>query len=433
MTVRSDSVWSRMSPISSQSPISPLGVRRPLDFSGLKVAIGLLTAVAVVGCRSEADRWSDRDLRILRTLRLSGAGPVPDSPSNRFADNPAAAAWGKTLFFDQRLSGDGKRSCGTCHMPKRHFTDGKTTAVAVGPTRRNTPTVIGAAYHRWFYWDGRRDSLWSQALIPFEAPEEMGASRTHVVSTVARDAEHRRRYVALFGNLPSTEWLDRWPAQAGPFGHGATREAWHRLSASDRQRINQIYANIGKAIAAYERTLVPEPSPLDRYLDALADGTKAPPLTDEQRRGLALFIDDRTRCLRCHNGPMLTNRGFHNIGTGNLRGANLDFGRVFGVQAVLMDEFNCRGIYSDAQPEQCTALRFLDRAAHGHLEGAFKVPSLRGVSKTAPYFHDGRFATLEEVVRFYNAPQAKVDGVELDPIHLSDAEVADLVAFLEIL
>ncbi|MEM7678023.1 MAG: hypothetical protein AAF449_18680, partial [Myxococcota bacterium] len=138
-------------------------------------------------------------------------------------------------------------------------------------------------------------------------------------------------------------------------------------------------------------------------------------------------------CLRCHNGPRLTNGGFHNIGTGTLQGEGLDFGRIFGIRSLLMDEFNCRGPYSDASPDACRGLRFLNQRDDVHLEGAFKVPSLRLVSRTAPYFHDGRFETLEAVVRFYNSPKMVADGVELEPLGLTDTEVAALVAFLEVL
>ncbi len=394
----------------------------------------VLSVLALAKCDSNFETWSDQDRRTIESMRWSAAGPVPDSPSNRVADAPAAVELGRRLFFDRRLSASGTLSCASCHQPDRFFTDGRPIAQGAGSGRRNTPTVVGAGYGRWFYWDGRRDSLWSQALIPFEAADEMGGSRTHVLRVVLADDDYRGKYEAVFGALPGEGWRRTLPAQAGPFGASSTREAWYRLGAPDQRRINEIYANLGKAIAAFERTLVFEPGPFDRYAEALAQGRRANTLNASQRRGLALFIADRTRCLRCHNGPLLTNGGFHNVGTGSLKGTELDFGRLFGIQAVLMDEFNCLGPYSDAPRGSCSALRFLNRREHQqHLGGAFKVPSLRGVSKTAPYFHDGRFATLTQVVEFYNAPQTRIDGVELEPIGLSPAEIQDLVAFLEVL
>lgn len=390
------------------------------------------------GCQQRPEGWSERDRRVLATLSLSGL-TLPSTPSNRFGDEPLARALGKRLFFDLRLSGDRKRSCASCHIPDRGFVDGLARPQGSELGSRNTPTVVGAAYGAWFYWDGRRDSLWSQALIPFEAPAEMGGSRVAVVRTLLSDPAYRSQLSALLGSLPPPAWGQTLPLQAGPYGDPATQAAWGALSAPDQHRVNQLYATAGKAIAAFERTLLLTPGPLDRYVDGLSEdrpeGAKSDAeLTRKQKEGLALFISDRTRCLRCHNGPRLTNDGFHNIGTGKLEGeGRLDFGRALGVQAVLLDEFNCRGKYSDARQDDCTQLRFLSKADHGDLRGAFKVPSLRLVGRTAPYFHDGRFRTLEEVVRFYNEPGAMADGMELEPMGLNEGEVSALVAFLSIL
>ncbi len=400
-----------------------------------RLAAALIVA-SVASCDDAGD-WSNRDRRILQTLTLTHLGPPPADPSNRFSTDPRAIRLGKKLFFDRRLSGDGQRSCATCHQPDKAFADGLARPAGTGPGGRNTPTVIGAAHGQWFYWDGRRDSLWSQALIPFEAAKEMGGSRVAVIHTIAKDPDYRAQFSALIGALPDDRWLDRLPAQAGPYGDPATQAAWHSMPLPDRRRVDRLYAVVGKAIAAYERTLTLEPGPLDRFVDALAERRRSDAhrhLTPSQRRGLALFISDRTRCLRCHNGPRLTNDGFHNIGTGKLEGAGaLDFGRVFGLRAFLIDEFNCRGVHSDASADDCHQLRFLNRKDVDHMTGAFKVPSLRLVSKTAPYFHDGRFETLDQVVRFYNAPAPTADGVELAPIGLNDQEIADLVSFLTIL
>ena len=112
--------------------------------------------------------------------------------------------------------------------------------------------------------------------------------------------------------------------------------------------------------------------------------------------------------------------------------AALDFGRALGIQAVLLDVFNCTGPYSDAKPDDCHELRFLSRDTHVPLEGAFKTPSLRDVAKTAPYFHDGRFATLRAVLDYYNTPPQ--DGShELRTLALGDTELDDLERFLRAL
>lgn len=380
------------------------------------------------------DSWSASDRRILASLYLDPATRPPPSPSNRVADHPEAARLGEKLFFDHRLSGNGTLSCASCHQPDRYFTDGLPRGVGINKSGRNTPTVVGAAFLSWFYWDGRRDSLWSQALVPFEAADEMGSSRTAVVRLIGQNPGYRSQYERIFGAFPTAVLSPALPEHAGPLGAKPTRDAWHRIGRRDAQVINAIYANLGKAIAAYERTLPLPVTRFDRYVEAVLAGDAEADalLTTEERNGLELFLDsERTHCQRCHNGPWFTNGGFHNIGTGNFSGENLDFGRVFGVRSVVMDEFNCVGPYSDATPDQCAELRFLNRSTHVPLEGAFKVPSLRNLTATAPYMHDGRFPDLESVLAFYRRPPGEGTTHELPELDLSEDEARQLVAFLE--
>lgn len=375
---------------------------------------------------------TDEELRQLASLSLSNLGPPPAVPSNPVADDPRAAALGEKLFFDRRLSGDGTRSCASCHQPHRAFTDGRPKAVGAGPGQRNTPTILGAGWGRWFYWDGRRDSLWSQALIPFEAPDEMGGSRVAVLRRILEDPELSKTFRELFGT-PKVD-LAGLPEHAGPYGPDTrAKNAWHRLPVHQRRAIDRAYADVGRAIAAYERTLRFEPTPFDRHVDARVAGRTEDHLSPSELRGLELFVSDEARCLRCHNGPLFTNGGFHDIGTGSFEGPHLDFGRAFGLRAARMDPFNCLGPYSGAPADTCDGLRFVNPQAETHLRGAFKVPTLRLVSKTGPYFHDGRFETLEDVVRFYDSPDLRFDGVKQEPLNLTDEQVRDLVAFLKVL
>jgi len=386
----------------------------------------------------DVDIWSAGERQLLATLYLDPKARPPNSASNRVADDPKAARLGELLFFDERLSADGEMSCASCHQPDRYFTDGKPRGVGVRRTGRNTPTVVGAAYLAWQYWDGRRDSLWSQALVPFESADEMGSSRLAVVREVGLDEEYLPLYESIFGDFPYEVLSPDLPEHAGPLGDVETRAAWQRIAPDLTKLINTVYVNIGKAIAAYERTLQAPASRFDRYVSALIAGDRrAHMLLDpDELAGLELFLDaERTHCLRCHNGPWLTNGGFHNIGTGTFSGAELDFGRVYGLRSVIMDEFNCLGPYSDAKPEDCRELRFLNRNSHVPLEGAFKVPGLRNLEVTAPYMHDGRFADLEAVIEFYRKPPDKSqDGDhELLPLDITDVEARQLVAFLRAL
>lgn len=382
--------------------------------------------------------WTPREQRILVSLRLSAAGPPPLSPSNRVADLESARQLGAKLFFDMRLSGNGELNCASCHQPGRYFTDGLPRSRGVAETGRNAPTVVGSAYLSWFYWDGRRDSLWAQALIPIEAPDEMGGSRLAAVRLIGEDPAYRNAYEEIFGAFPKELLASDLPEHAGPFAAGDGSQAWRRMPGALQKKINGVYANLGKAIAAYERTLLPQPSRFDRYIGSVVGDTKSADalLSDDEIAGIRLFIDsERTPCLQCHNGPLLTNGGFHNIGTGTFTGKNLDFGRVFGLQAVLMDEFNCLGPYSDAEPKDCPELLYLNRDSHIPLQGAFKVPSLRNLLQTAPYFHDGRFKNLVEVVNHYREAPAQLPAGthELKPLELTDGEAAQIVAFLQAL
>jgi cytochrome c peroxidase len=192
---------------------------------------------------------------------------------------------------------------------------------------------------------------------------------------------------------------------------------------------------VGKAIAAYERLLVPAPARFDAYVGHLVDGDLAAArraLDADEIAGLRLFVDGaRTQCLRCHNGPLLTNHAFHDVASSRL-GSLPDLGRFAGLQAVLLDPFNCLGRYSDAPKEHCAELRFADRRELATLSGAFKTPTLREVGRTAPYFHDGSLETLEDVVAHYRRPPAD-PGSELVRLELSEVEAAQIAAFLRTL
>ncbi|MEM0912236.1 MAG: cytochrome c peroxidase [Pseudomonadota bacterium] len=380
-------------------------------------------------------QWNEKELSVIKSLSLSSLPDLPPSPSNKYADDPLAQSLGEKLFFDKNLSINGSISCASCHHPDKLFTDGLPRGVGVNATGRNTPTIVGSAWQRWFYWDGRKDSLWSQALIPFEAPNEMGSSRLAVVRHVVEDDDYGETYQRLFGPVNPLLGRLNLPANAGPLGDKTSKDNWFRLSNVTQGAINTAFSNIGKALEAYQRTLIYKPTRFDRYVRQLMTEDNKSPLLDQQEiAGLKLFINpEKTQCLQCHNGATFTNGGFHNIGTGTFTGEALDLGRFLGLQAVLRDEFNCLGKYSDAKLTQCSQLRFLNKAHHIPLQGAFKTPSLRHLSQTSPYFHDGRLATLEEVIAFYNEPATNNGPHELVPLNLSEDEIAALSAFLKTL
>jgi cytochrome c peroxidase len=369
--------------------------------------------------------WSPAEIKLIGSLSLSMLPDLPPDPSNAVGDDPAAAALGKALFFDTRLSGNGKVSCASCHLPERQFQDGTPLATGMGQTNRRTMPIAGTAYSPWQFWDGRKDSQWSQALGPLESLVEHGTDRTQIARLVA--ANYAGEYEAIFGPLPEVTAL---PEHASPLGTEVAKTAWISLDEKQRDEVNFVFANVGKAIAAFERTIEPAPTRFDAYADAVATGRDTIGLlTPTEVDGLRLFVG-KGECTNCHNGPLLTDQHFHNTGVPAVVGLPEDQGRIVATAQVLADPFNCLGAYSDARPADCAELRYMDRQGED-LVRAYKPPSLRGVAERAPYMHAGQIATLAAVVRHYNdAPAAPGGHSELEPKAMSEVELAALVAFL---
>jgi cytochrome c peroxidase len=351
--------------------------------------------------------WNESDLAALESLWIGNLSALPPDPGNVVADDPRAARLGHELFFSKSLSPSGAIACATCHRPELRFTDGMRKGRGVGESKRNTMSIVGSAYSPWQYWDGRRDSQWAQALSPIEDAAEHGGSRQHTVSAIATNDRFRRQYEDLFGAMPDLD---------------------------EPHNINVIFSNIGKAIAAYERLLLPGPSRFDRYVEAVMAGdqeAQAVLFSDDERAGLRLFIG-RAQCTQCHNGPLFTNNEFHNTGVLSYPGEVPDKGRAAGVRKVLADPFNCRGEFSDAVGAVCSELEFA-RSGYEVL-GAFRTPSLRNLDKTQPYMHKGQMFTLAAVIEHYNdAPLAMIGHNEAEPLGLSPPELAQLEAFLKTL
>jgi cytochrome c peroxidase len=385
----------------------------------------ILAGAAAIGATLwPRQAWSAHELATLRSLSLASLGPAPADRSNAVANDPRAAALGQALFFDTRFSANGEVSCATCHKPDRGFTDGLPLAQGVGTTSRTAMPLVGTQYSEFLFWDGRKDSQWAQALGPLESPVEHGGSRGQYAHLVER--YYAAEYEAVFGELPN---LSRVPEQAGPVEDAAARDAWTALSDAERDGVTRVYVNMGKAIAAYERQLVPGPSRFDAYVDDVAAGRSSSQLTPDEVQGLRLFIG-KASCTTCHNGPLLTNNEFHNTGVPQRPGLPADDGRASGARKVAQDEFNCLSRWSDAAPEGCSALRFLKVGTHEQ-ERQFKVPSLRGVADRGPYMDAGQFATLDEVLDHYNtAPAAPEGHTELKPLNLTETERRQLEAFL---
>jgi cytochrome c peroxidase len=365
----------------------------------------VVMVMTAVFAAAGGSRWNDADLEQVRDLWIGSLETMPSDPSNRYADDRRAAELGRKLFFDTRFSSNGEVSCATYHKPERQFQDGTALAKGVGTTNRRTMPIAGVAYAPFLFWDGRKDSMWAQALGPLESAVEHGGNRSQYASLMA--THYRGEYEAVFCTMPE-------------------------LSNADA--ITQVFVNMGKAIAAYERRIAFQPAPFDRYAERLLADRREPRgiIDADAVAGLKLFIG-KARCSQCHNGPLLTNNEFHNTGIPAIATLPEDLGRLNGSKSVLGDEFNCRSRWSDAPANACTELDVMPVASHEQ-ERAFKVPSLRDVADRAPYMHAGQLATLGDVLAHYNAAPAAPKGhSELEPLNLDARELKQLEAFLRTL
>lgn len=324
------------------------------------------------------DGFTEDQRDLIAGMALSGAPPA--EPSNAFGDSADAAALGKKLFSDLGLSPSGTVSCATCHDPTKHLSDGVPQAIGVAHGDRNSPMIALASFARWQFWDGRADALWTQAVQPFENAREIASNRLFIAHQLSRYPE----YATIFGALPDFSAL---PANGKPGD-----AAWDGMSAADKDAVTRAFVNVGKSIAAFERTLRVSPAPIDRYA-----GGDLSALSDTQKKALSSYFT--SGCAQCHFGPRLTNDSFHvlRFPTGRVDGA-ADRGRADVLLGLATAEFSANSKWSDST----TGAKNLSfTSVPPSMIGAFKTPSLRGVAATAPYGHGGIFTTPLEVSHHY--------------------------------
>lgn len=291
--------------------------------------------------------------------------PLPPMPHP--ADNPTSTEkveLGKMLYFDPRLSGSNWISCATCHNPSLGFGDGLSRALGHGQKElgRHSPTVINSGYFDAQFWDGRATTLEEQALGPIQAPGEMNQKMDDLLKELAAIPGYVAKFKRVFGTSVITP------------------------------------GNIGKAIAAFERSIVSKNAAYDRYWKGDKKAMSASAVS-----GMNLFFG-KAKCGICHNGPILSDGKFHNIGVRNHGPLKEDAGR-----------FNV--------------------TKEGNDKGAFKTPGLRHITRSAPYMHDGSEVTLMDVIEFYDrgGDVKKNLSPYITPLNLSRQEKLDLVEFMKAL
>lgn len=382
-------------------------------------------------------KFTPADVQFLSSFSTEKLGQPPASNSNKYANNEKAARLGLKLFFNNQLSRSEQFSCASCHQPNKFFTDGLQFSKAAGITSRNSPTIVGAAYSPWQYWDGRKDSLWSQALAPIEDHNELATSRVEYVRKLI--AYYEKDYQDVFGVTDFT-FTKSLPKTASPLGDEVAQENWRNINEDTKRQVNKIFSNAGKAMMAYQRKIKLPQSRFDQFIAALVKGEKKslPQLmSTSEVNGLRLFVG-KANCASCHNGPLFTNYEFHNVGAPDLDNRPVELGRFAGVKTLVNDEFTCLSEWSDANKSNCEEMRFL-KTKGPELVGALKTPTLRNISETAPYMQFGQFESLQQVLAHYNQPNPPVYNMDqhpsrphfdILPLKLTQQELVDLENFL---
>lgn len=320
-------------------------------------------------------------IKIATLLLLFLLSPAPARPAPA-ADPPPPpdpeVHLGTQLFFDPRLSLENDISCASCHQPERAFTDGLPHAVAGGGRTmdRNTPTLLNVVKLSAFYWDGRATKLGDLILSEIGNPQAMNQDAAALERELSGIPGYARQFRAVYGTAPTSRTTAR-------------------------------------AIAAFIRTLYTKPAPIDRFL---VGDTRAISLTAQ--RGMELF-QGKARCAFCHKGFDFTDSEFHNIGVP----ATPDFSNTtfFGLRKIQPPRDSDEGRFAVTGRQE-------DR-------GSFKTPTLRNITQTGPYMHNGVFKTLKEVMIFYNeggVRNANLD-MEMKPLKLSALEISDIIEFMKTL
>ena len=312
-------------------------------------------------------------------------------------DNPQDAArvlLGRKLYFDKRLSRDGTVSCATCHDVLRGFTDQRATSEGIGEQtgRRNAPTTLNTVLLQTLFLDGRSPTLDHQARLPIVNPIEMGfADGEAAVRAIAEDPDYQRMFKEAYGRGPN-------------------------------------YEDIGKAIGSFERQLVFLDSPFRRFL--LGDDAA---ISAAAKEGWRLF-NEEGRCASCHqmnpSNPLGTDNRFHNVGV-SARHQNFEDLARQAWNALQEDPSEAKLEELALNTDMSEVGRFMVTGNRSDI-GAFRTPMILNIGITPPYMHDGSLGTLWDVMDHYNKggePNAFLDG-GMEPLHLEEAEIDQLVAFL---
>ncbi len=384
----------------------------------LMVAIFLVVIGVLAKASSVSVTFTESQKKIIKSLTLTQEKIAQQQqkaePSNHFRHNKLAKKLGKILFFDTRLSKNNAISCASCHNFLTGLSDNKKIAQGLGQGIRNTPTLINAFMQRWYFWDGRADSLWLQALGSIESPVEMGGDWQLIYSLFINDKALYTIYNKVFKKNPLSK----------------------NQSFADIDS-NRFKTNIAKAIAAFVLDIMQFNSPFDHFAKNIKSNNNSH-LTLNQQRGLQLFLG-KANCMACHFGPNFSDGEFHNIRLMSQLKKPKDSGRYSAIALLKNNPLNILGEYSDISQNDSYSkakTQYLTQPnnTHNNLWAAYKTPTLRNVAQTAPYMHDGSMQSLEQVIEYYstfkNAVPNSHNNNLLQPLNLTKEEKLQLVDFL---
>lgn len=349
--------------------------------SDARVIIGIGCFLSALWLASPAHAQSPEPVKQLPT---SVFAPLPDAPKG----NEKRAKLGALLFFDTRLSGDTSTSCATCHNPAKGWGDGK--ALSAGYTSvdyfRNAPTLFNVYSRRRFMWDARLDGADGGTLVRDMITE------AHTMNADSRIVQERLKQVP--------QYFEAFKAAYGGDPYGG-----------------MIYG----AVAEFIKTIRTTNAPFDKFLR----GDKSA-LNDQQKKGMDLFAG-KAGCAACHSGPMLTDSKRHALGVPD----NPELAAKAGRQISMLRHYSTMGVPNFMSMRSDVGYYVVTKDESDI--GKFQTPSLWDVGQTGPYMHSGVFATLEEVVDFFDkgAGAATNKAPLLKPLGLSDDEKKALVAFLQ--
>jgi cytochrome c peroxidase len=394
------------------------------------LSAGIVVAFAGSGCTDDG-AFTDEERAELETMVLDDSTPIPKSPTNRFADDPKAAALGHAVFFDKRwITGAG--NCRSCHDTRQGGADtksrGPTTTFGTQTFSRNTPTIFNVAFIPTMnHWGGLFSAVWSVS-------NDIGTSTIEQARYMYNDPFYRAAYEEIYGPLPDMN-DPRFPP-AGNF----RAPAWMAMSAEDQKALSRFATNLGKSLEAYERKFIDKNSAFDKYMNGDEEALSASAI-----RGAKLFVG-KAGCNECHNGPTFSDFKFHNVGVPQGALAR-DYGFISAGAFQSTYPYNANSEFSDDPEYGASITANITPVLTADLPmvcgtnpmpgcGAFKTARLRSIALTPPYMHTGGFTDLWDVVEFYNEG-AGTDGFvghrspAIRPLFLNNDEISDLVAFLQ--